>query len=80
MIIGLAIEISTVKLVLAQDFILKVVEVDVDDIHRETIIIEHNIIILLQVSIMGSEIIGLKILVFGVYLVYCQEILIFKVE
>lgn len=41
MIIGLATGVSTIKMAAAEDFVLKTVEIDEDDMHTEINLIEH---------------------------------------
>lgn len=78
MITGLATKVSTVKMAVAEGFVLEAVEIDKDGIHIEIDLIEQDIKVLLQLAVVESEVRFLETIV--VYLICCLAIFIFEDE
>ena len=78
MMIGLAVGVSAMKMAAAERLILKAVEIDGDGMHTEMDLIKQDIKILLQLTIVGSEIRSLETIVD--HLVCCLAIFAFEDE
>ena len=78
MMIGLAIGVSTVKMAAAEGLVLKAVEIDGDGMHTEIDLIEQDIKVPLQLTVVGSETRSLETVV--VHLVCCLAIFAFEDE
>lgn len=55
-IIGLTVELPALKLVVAEGFVLEVVGINKDDMHTKIDLIEQDMTVLLQLTVVGSEI------------------------